>query len=756
MLLKPWRNLQEDLKHADQTWLEAFTEFVASAPENVHRVISGVQYHHDCRTAARNDKHNEALPMDDSEGTRHEVDDTELGDGVLEPDVVITEDVVSRLQNAQISPGEMNHALHAIEIAKSAKVFSDIGSTWEVTKGLEAGNATGGDMAQFAEWKAQMHQDVVQQNREDNPPVTTGTNDADTGSVGQLHIPTAPAPPSVIAQHTVQAAGTLLAASPATLKDEQFRAFDIMRWHLNETLSGNDPPPLRMIIYGEGGTGKSKVIQTITEEFIRRGAKHTLVKAAYTGVAASLIDGKTTHTIAAITVKEKDGKTMSDDAKGKLQGLWKHKLYLILDEYSMIGKTHLVRMERNISIGKQGGDGHRPDATWGGINVILCGDLHQFPPVAQGHKEFLFHPSSTGDEGDSDSHIGRRLYEEFNVVVILKQQMRVTDAIWRDMLVHLRTGEVRRRHIKMLRKLVLNQGQSSATVDFSEAPWAGASLVTPRHAVRHLWNENAARKICAETARPLFISIAEDKITKGRNRAEQLTLPERYALECRSKTESRRQRKDLPRKIELAIGMRVLVTENLETDLDLTNGARGEIVDIVLHEQEPAVGTEGVFQLKYLPAYVLVKMDRTRASRLKGLEASVVPVEPASSTMQIKLTTRGGKTIRRTVHRRQFPITPAYAFTDYRSQGQTLPYVIVDIASPPTGTLSLFNLYVALSRSSGRQTIRLLRDFDDELFLQTHDGELTIEDERLEALNTTTRVWWEGMGGPARMITARE
>ncbi|KIM60689.1 hypothetical protein SCLCIDRAFT_1216599, partial [Scleroderma citrinum Foug A] len=45
----------------------------------------------------------------------------------------------------------------------------------------------------------------------------------------------------------------------------------------------------------------------------------------------------------------------------------------------------------------------------------------------------------------------------------------------------------------------------------------------------------------------------------------------------------------------------------------------------------------------------------------------------------------------------QFPVTPAYAFTDYRSQGQTILHVIVNIASLPTGGLSLFNLYVALS-----------------------------------------------------------
>jgi hypothetical protein len=45
----------------------------------------------------------------------------------------------------------------------------------------------------------------------------------------------------------------------------------------------------------------------------------------------------------------------------------------------------------------------------------------------------------------------------------------------------------------------------------------------------------------------------------------------------------------------------------------------------------------------------------------------------------------------------------------------------VDIATPPTGGLSLFNLYVALSCSAGRSTIRLLRDFDEKVFEKAHD-----------------------------------
>ncbi|KAJ7936582.1 hypothetical protein B0H13DRAFT_1587494, partial [Mycena leptocephala] len=59
-----------------------------------------------------------------------------------------------------------------------------------------------------------------------------------------------------------------------------------------------------------------------------------------------------------------------------------------------------------------------------------------------------------------------------------------------------------------------------------------------------------------------------------------------------------------------------------------------------------------------------------------------------------------------------------------RSQDQTIPYVLVDIASPPSGKLSLFNLYVALSRSSGLETI---------------------QDDMWESLNEKTQEWWEEM-----------
>ena len=155
--------------------------------------------------------------------------------------------------------------------------------------------------------------------------------------------------------------------------------------------------------------------------------------------------------------------------------------------------------------------------------------------------------------------------------------------------------------------------------------------------------------------------------------------------------------------------MKVLVTNNIESDLDVTNGARGEIVNIILHPDEPPISAnEPIVHLKYLPSYLLVKLSCTWASQLAGLEDVVIPVEVETSSMRISIRVWGGKTMECTICQRQYPVTTAYLFADYHSQGQMIPYIIDDITKPPSGTLTLFNLYVALSQSSVWDTIRLL------------------------------------------------
>lgn len=165
------------------------------------------------------------------------------------------------------------------------------------------------------------------------------------------------------------------------------------------------------------------------------------------------------------------------------------------------------------------------------------------------------------------------------------------------------------------------------------------------------------------------------------------------------------ERGGLMKDVELAIGTPVMVTLNIFTDLDVANGVQGEIVGIVLDKNEGRIHSQSkktTSQIKLLhpPQYVLVKLTRTKAPLLDGLQENVIPIKPVTKSFSVNM---DGMKV--TVNRRQIPLTPTYTFTDYRSQGQTLEPVIVDIAPPPHSQLTPFNVYVALSRGTGRDHI---------------------------------------------------
>ncbi|KAI5984162.1 hypothetical protein EDD15DRAFT_2143598, partial [Pisolithus albus] len=71
--------------------------------------------------------------------------------------------------------------------------------------------------------------------------------------------------------------------------------------------------------------------------------------------------------------------------------------------------------------------------------------------------------------------------------------------------------------------------------------------------------------------------------------------------------------------------MKVMVTENVETDLDITNGARGTVVGIICHpDTAPTQEDTAIVSLEQLPLFILVKMDRTRTSKLTDLDDNVI------------------------------------------------------------------------------------------------------------------------------------
>ncbi|KAI6095906.1 hypothetical protein EV401DRAFT_2083419 [Pisolithus croceorrhizus] len=253
---------------------------------------------------------------------------------------------------------------------------------------------------------------------------------------------------------------------------------------------------------------------------------------------------------------------------------------------SMIGKTFLAKLSRNSSIGKMMEGTAVSPQSFGGFNVILCGDFHQCLPVAAVLRRLSMHRADRRVSGLSQ--LGRAIYEEFQTIVIVREQTRVMDNIWLDFLNHLQMGCISR---------------------------SDACLVTPRHAVRQHWNEAVLCKHARLTGEVVLLYTVHDTINGA-----PLSIEARYAFALRTgggELQSRRRKGDLPNTVELSVGMRVIVNQNVETDLDITNGMQGLIVDIVLHLEEPPPSpTHDIVRLKLMPASILVKLCRTRTSQL--------------------------------------------------------------------------------------------------------------------------------------------
>lgn len=489
-----------------------------------------------------------------------------------------------------------------------------------------------------------------------------------------------------------------------------------------------------MLVLGPGGTGKSLLIGAITETFQYHGQEHILAKCATTGIAATDIGAQTLHSWAAMSVaRPRDDDWVQQgtkEARARRKKNIEGKVFLIEDEVSMEDKA--LSYDVSLAVCQvKGEEGWSNSAyePYGGMHVIKFGDFHQFPPV-KNNTGALY----VDKEDDSrKARLGRDIFTQFDKVVILTEQMRVRDKTWTDILSRIRIGQCSETDMHEIRKLVLGTEECDVP-DFDSEPWNEAILVTPRHTVRETWNDYSVKKHCTKTGHRLYISPAEDF---ERDTSEELPMDAKLAI---AKLKDKHTG-NLQDSIHLAVGMKAMVRVNYAIEADVANGTRGRIESIVLDQRDTNHCTDenGNVILKYPPALIMFRPDKPTKVVFPGVAPGLIPISPSTTTFTA--TTDNGN--RYKVIRRQLAITPGYAFTDYKAQGQTMEYVIIDIGKPPSGNLSAFGVYVALSRSRGRDTIRLLREFDVTLF-QNHPSEYLRQDMiRIEIINEKTKREWE-------------
>lgn len=150
-----------------------------------------------------------------------------------------------------------------------------------------------------------------------------------------------------------------------------------------------------VFLTGEPGAGKTYVLN----EFIKwcRAEDKKVAVTASTGIAASHIGGRTIHSWSGTGISEQITK---DDLRryennNRLRKSYNKARVLVIDEVSML---HGHRLDMVNLIAKTLRGSKQP---FGGLQVILVGDLFQLPPVNRNSNEFDFaHKSHSWDELD--------------------------------------------------------------------------------------------------------------------------------------------------------------------------------------------------------------------------------------------------------------------------------------------------------------------------------------------------------------------
>ena len=151
VLLKPWHHIRNDLKRDDQSWQEAFDEFLSHhvEKENLRFILSGIQFFHDCNSAAELDTEEESV----GDGMAPSEQDVEERGEVLHDDI---DEAIHQIEEAQTSWPERLHAQAAVDIARLCGLFCHEMSTGWVVGQEDAIYATDEEMSKLKSWRDEL------------------------------------------------------------------------------------------------------------------------------------------------------------------------------------------------------------------------------------------------------------------------------------------------------------------------------------------------------------------------------------------------------------------------------------------------------------------------------------------------------------------------------------------------------------------------------------------------------------------------
>ena len=385
-----------------------------------------------------------------------------------------------------------------------------------------------------------------------------------------------------------------------------------------------------VFITGKAGTGKSTLL-----EYFRNHTPKKVAVLAPTGVAAVNIKGQTIHSFFRFKPDVTPDSVRNIKLRRAQKKLYEHLDTVIIDEVSMVRSDLLDCIDLFLQR-----HGPRKMIPFGGVQMVLIGDLFQLPPVVTESEQGLFE-----DIYASPYFFDSKIYGELNngenhphriETIELKKIYRQKEEDFVRLLGAIRDRTITAEHLKVLNQRFIPQFQPDQSDHYI--------YLTTTNVMADRVNRARLEALPVD-------SYSYEGIVTGD--FESKTLPTQQTL-------------------ELKVGAQVMLLNN-DREGRWVNGTIGKIVDVKERPGAPdAVGVE----------------------LADGGEVEVTPFTWEmfrffynEETAALDSETVGSFT--------QYPLRLAWAVTIHKSQGKTFPKIIVDIGR---GTFSHGQVYVALSR----------------------------------------------------------
>lgn len=285
---------------------------------------------------------------------------------------------------------------------------------------------------------------------------------------------------------------------------------------------------------------------------------------------------------------------------------------------------------------------------FGGISVILVGDIAQLPPITD---QVLYHNKPKNDLAIE----GYCMYWKFETVIKLEKNKRakgddIDQQMFRQLQIRARNG------------------------DSSLEEWNILLLRSPDKVRKLIHFQNNAIRLSFGNEK-----VAQENYKQLKNLNQPIIQINAQHNSTKAKLVSADDMGGLEPTIYLSKKARVMLTRNLWTEVGLCNGAMGTVVDIIY-----AKGHRPPVQ----PIAIIVQFDDKDYSGPSFCNSipNCVPLYPVTSCCDIL----GTK-----LERQQFPLKLAWSITIHKAQGLTLNNIWIDLG-PSEKAAGL--TYVALTR----------------------------------------------------------